>query len=97
MLAIKNGGFEEEGEWRLVVEGAKNTPPRFRTGRFGILPYYGIPLCSQSEKVTFTDVYMGPHAEPEVAERALFLFLCAEANAGTMQNRIKRSAIPYRY
>jgi hypothetical protein len=26
MLAIKNGGFEEEGEWRLVVEGVKDTP-----------------------------------------------------------------------
>ena len=97
MASIKNGGFAEEGEWRLVLEEAKNTPPRFRTGRFGILPYYGIPLCSRSEKVTFTDVYMGPHAEPGVAERALILFLNAEANAGTLQNRIKRSATPYRY
>jgi hypothetical protein len=97
MLAIKNGGFEEEGEWRLVVEGVKDTPQRFRSGRFGVLPYYAVPLCSQSQSVPFAEVFMGPQAEPDVAERALCLFLGTEVNAATLSGRIKRSGIPYRY
>ena len=95
MLALKDKGFEEEHEWRLVVD--EDAPSRFRTGRFGILPYCPIPLCLPSEKVAFTDVYIGPHPEPGVAENALWGFLRVESTVKGLRERIRQSAIPYRY
>jgi hypothetical protein len=95
MLALKDKGFEEEKEWRLVVDEGR--PRRFRTGRFGILPYCAIPLCLPSQEPPFTDVYIGPHPEPNVAHGALFDFLRTDSKIGNPAERIKQSAIPYRY
>jgi len=47
--AIKHGGFEMEGEWRLVRPlpiGLQNATVYYRPGRNGIVPFMKVPLCS---------------------------------------------------
>src|ERR1700733_5797020 len=72
MLAIKDQVFQEEKEWRLVIDSAEWS---FRTGRFGILPYFAIPLCDNSENLTFEDLYVGPHPEPDIARDTVQEFI----------------------
>jgi hypothetical protein len=99
MLALKDSGFKEENEWRLVVEGEGKIALDFRPGRFGIMPYRKLPLCKQSEKAEFREVYIGPHPEPDTAREALDSFLSehAKRSGHPAHDRIKDSSIPYRY
>ncbi len=98
MLAIKDQGFREENEWRLVITDGNSKAVDFRSGRFGVLPYRAVPLCGPSELPHFADIYVGPHIEPETAKSALrsLLAKCA-APCIDLDKKIKDSGIPYRY
>jgi hypothetical protein len=99
MLAIKESGFKEENEWRLVVEPKGRGSLSFRTGRFGILPYCAVPLCEPSGRVQFTNLFIGPNLEPDTARNAAHRFLDQHADhRGPLSlDLIKDSKIPYRY
>lgn len=93
MLAIKHHSFREEQEWRLVGECDQ---PRFRSGRFGIMPYSAIPLCGADQKPSFEKIYVGPNAEPGLATDAVHRFLSAYAETNP-HDRIVNSEVPYRH
>jgi hypothetical protein len=61
-VAIKNGGFREENEWRLVVTDHKESPTgsymKYRSGSFGITPY--IELEPTNELLPIREVVLGP-------------------------------------
>jgi hypothetical protein len=103
MLAIKDRGFKEESEWRLVVGAGDRSPLRFRSGRYGVLPYCVVPLCDPSKKPTFSEIYIGPNPEPDVARDALVQLLDGNAvipvrrSGNTVSPRIENSGIPFRY
>jgi hypothetical protein len=103
MLAIKDRGFKEENEWRLVVGEGKRSPLCFRSGRYGVLPYCVVPLCDPTKKVTFSEIYIGPNPEPDVARDALMRLLNDNAvipvrrSGNTVSSRIENSGIPFRY
>lgn len=103
MLAIKDKGFKEESEWRLVVGAGDRSPLGFKSGRYGVLPYCVVPLCDPSKKVTFSEIYIGPNPEPDVARDALMRLLNGNAvipvrrSGNTVSLRIENSGIPFRY
>jgi len=98
MLAIKDKGFKEESEWRLVVSAGRDQPVSYRSGRFGIMPYYVVPLCGASEKLRFEEIYIGPNTEPMVARDALMGLLLKNAQPPRLLTEsIKVSEIPFRY
>jgi hypothetical protein len=103
MLAIKDRGFKEESEWRLVVGAGDRSPLRFRSGRYGVLPYCVVPLCDPSEKVALSEICIGPNPEPNVARDALMQLLNGNAlipvrtSGNTASLRIENSGIPFRY
>jgi hypothetical protein len=72
LAAMKNPSFEEEQEWRIVVELDSRQPMFFRSGRFGIVPYYKLPLTTdKNKKLIFSDVMIGPTTDREAAEFAV--------------------------
>jgi hypothetical protein len=61
---LKNPGFEEEREWRLVVpfdEMYSVAPDSFRASRFGISPF--IELQTTNRLLPLAEIYMGPRVE----------------------------------
>ncbi|HWG17203.1 MAG TPA: DUF2971 domain-containing protein [Acidobacteriaceae bacterium] len=103
MAAIKDEGFKEENEWRLVVTTSKEGW-KFRKGRFGLLPYCPIPLCASSAKPSLSSVFIGPHPEPMIAEHSVELFLKDHITNAPNPNEffskktiVQTSRIPYRY
>lgn len=92
LLAIKNSGFSEECEWRLVC--VFDQPPLFfRAGRFGITPFVKIPLCADTAKMTWI-----PNLEPDAAATALRQLLTFLGIKGRKADcKLRRSEIPYRY
>lgn len=98
LLAMKHEGFQEEEEWRLVGQSSEAVPLRFPPGRFGVVPYCALPLCSATNHPTFDRVYIGPTSEPEVARDALEDFLESSTLLATdRDSKIRQSAIPFRY
>lgn len=97
LLAIKNSGFSEECEWRLVC--VFDQPPLFfRAGRFGITPFVKIPLCADTAKMTLEKIWIGPNLEPDAAATALRQLLTFLGIKGRKADcKLRRSEIPYRY
>jgi hypothetical protein len=72
LAAMKNPSFEEEQEWRIVVGLDSGHTTFFRSGRFGIVPYYKLPLATdEHKKLNFSDVMIGPNSDREAAELAV--------------------------
>lgn len=71
ILAMKDEGFKEEQEWRLVGRHSEATPLKFRAGRFGVVPYCSLPLCDGQSRPPIDSVYVGPNADSEAAGIAL--------------------------
>ncbi len=96
LLALKHEGFKEEQEWRLVSLDSL-LPLKFRTGRFGIVPYSGIPLCKPGEKLGLANVYIGPNAAPDIATAAVRELVGRHTrHHAHPQPEIIASQIPYR-
>ena len=74
-MALKNPGFKEEKEWRLVAMAARNEPVpealSFRNTDFGPAPYVPIKLGTAGLD-RLRDVVLGPRVDP-IAERSVRL------------------------
>ena len=99
MLAIKDAGFEEEQEWRLVGEAPDRIPPRFRTGRYGIVSYCALPLCGPNDQPTIANIYVSPNDNVEEAMISVrdFLQHTTTYPYSKCTDKVLRSGIPYRY
>lgn len=92
---IKNKGFEEEVEWRLVsyqpvMSSDKNF--NFRPGKSMIIPYYSLPINLSC----ITEIIIGPSPHPELVKDAVG-GLIHKYNLKLLKNwKINLSAIPYR-
>jgi hypothetical protein len=72
LAAMKNPSFEEEQEWRIVIGLDSKQTMFFRSGRFGIVPYYKLPLTTdEHKKLILSDVMIGPTGDREAAEFAV--------------------------
>ena len=94
-MALKNPGFIEEGEWRIVampVRSGTEIPDavEFRNTRFGPAPYVQIRLA-ESGPPALREVVLGPRVE-HVAERSIKLMLRRYGCNAT----VRRSKVSYR-
>jgi hypothetical protein len=95
--AIKDGGFGEENEWRLVSAQFKPLP-LFRQGRSFIVPYIEMDLTNEHTPSGFKmdcldSVTVGPTPHPELSEMAASDVL---DRYGVNYGTTLRSAIPFR-
>jgi len=71
LAAIKHPSFEEEQEWRIVTPKDSRIEMCFRTGRFGIVPFYKLPLKTDEKgKLFFSELIIGPTQNRAAAEFA---------------------------
>ena len=71
----KHAGFEAEAEWRLVSRYPTRSrflrDLKYRSGRFGLVSYFPIPLHTERKKMRFDFITIGPSANHEAAHWAL--------------------------
>ena len=97
LAAIKDGGFVEEKEWRLVGAAGAQAKLRHRSGRFGVLPYCELPLCAPGEKMPLHHVVVGPSVEPRITTEAVSGMLREMLGASFDPSMVAISRIPFRY
>ncbi len=72
LAAMKNPSFEEEQEWRIVVGVDSRQTTFFRSGRFGLVPFYKLPLMTDEHtRLIFSDVMIGSTRDREAADFAV--------------------------
>jgi Protein of unknown function (DUF2971) len=71
--SFKHEGFREEGEWRLVSQYPDRLVPKldYRTGRFGVTPYFAIPLSLSYTGGRIDRLVIGPNANRRAARESL--------------------------
>src|SRR6185437_7924761 len=68
LAAIKHPSFSEEQEWRIVTWEDSRRHMHFRAGRFGIVPFYKLPLATnEGRKLRFSEVIIGPTQNRDAA------------------------------
>ncbi len=69
--AIKDEGFHEEKEWRLIVRGTRNDSS-FREGRSFLTPYVEFDLVAKNGKIDCLDgVTIGPTPHRDLSEQSV--------------------------
>lgn len=96
MSALKHSGFEEEREWRLVSQYPEESlyGVNFRPGRFGITPYFELPLHGRNSRLTIDEIIIGPTPNKKASRSALELLLLKRDIA---PSRVTVSATPLRH
>jgi hypothetical protein len=95
---LKDGGFSEEKEWRLVLPQEAimlptKHPLEFRPTRDTLVPYIAYPLLSPNQEgpIFCKDLILGPGSHPS-AEISVNLFL----RKHEITTLARPSKIPYR-
>jgi len=106
LIAFKNSGYSEEGEWRLVQFGRAWTgdvqwlhPVQFRERKGQIIPYADLDLAqsgsSKGGKLPISQIVAGPTQDAELSDKALRLFV-EDCGYGPDQVELRRSIVPFR-
>jgi hypothetical protein len=96
---FKNPHFEEEAEWRLIFTPGPTcqVPPKFRTARGLLVPYFELKELVKSfanpEQLGIKNVWIGPGPYKDVNARSARLLLDKYGFPGA---GVTRSVIPYR-
>lgn len=95
MSALKHRGFEEGKEWRLVSQYPDEAlyGVSFRPGRFGVTPYFELPLDSKKGPRRIEEIIIGPTSNRAAARAAVELLL---SKNDTQAGRIRLSDTPLR-
>jgi hypothetical protein len=95
MSALKHTGFEEEKEWRLVSQYPSDAlyGMSFRPGRFGITPYFELPLDLNKCPRVIDEIVIGPTSNRTASREALEVLLL---KTNTTADLIKLSRTPLR-
>jgi hypothetical protein len=90
-VIMKNPGFREEREWRLVLGAAAPSASQaieFRNTKWGPAPFVRVPLGAP---IPLREIVLGPRTE-KVAERSIRLML----EQRQLDARVRRSKVSYR-
>ena len=89
---IKDKGFTEEAEWRLISCGNKERKISFRNGPSFLIPYSYFDLGELGEIIK--EVIIGPTPYPDISEQSLAKLL--KMNKLDSFVKVQKSEIPYR-
>jgi hypothetical protein len=98
---IKDEGFREEREWRVIFQAAKSVLSgvvKFRDGQFGRTPYIEIPLgLAETKTSPLRKIVVGPGARQSEAKRTVEAVLQKRGiPIGSSGVEIAISPIPFR-
>lgn len=96
---VKNAGFAEEDEWRLIFEshaaGGFLEPLHFRPNGRGISPYVSL----RWDEPPVVEVVLGPRIPKSEGEQALWMLMLAtehSAGCGEIKPKLTHSEVSYR-
>lgn len=104
-LSFKNPAFREEDEWRVCYSPIITTDPvkrdlqiigmlrelRFRTNRYGVLPYFQMPFGSNAREDAIAEIVVGPK---NLSSNQLLNMLLL--SLGYKNAQVRRSSSSYR-
>jgi hypothetical protein len=105
---IKNGGFADEVEYRIVHVKSPKAGLRyvdgveFRPGTFSLIPYVQVPLSPTSaDPLLLSRIVVGPCAHPNEAVRAVQMLLATKGIQAKSEDfpegvEVANSRVPYR-
>jgi hypothetical protein len=75
--SLKHEGFEEEREWRLVSQYPDESlyGVSFRAGRFGVTPYFELPIYEKNSDSKINEIIIGPTSNRSASRAALEMFV----------------------
>lgn len=96
IAASKHRGFEEEREWRLVSQYPAEAlyGVSFRSGRFGVTPYFELPMGPGDGPSFIDEITIGPTSSSKESARAAVDLLFSRSK--TQIGSIKFSKTPLR-
>lgn len=87
---IKNSGFYEEKEWRIICK-SPNTTINFRKGKGYLIPFINLDLLNFSKEI-IKEIIIGPNVNAGRCEESIKMLL---ERKGLVNVKIKHSTIPY--
>ncbi len=97
---LKHSAFREEREWRIITRPLMCSVGidgfDYREGKSMIVPFYRLPLRSQSVVFDISEIVVGPTPNAEQACRSVQSLLVAAGLSGQAKNQVRPSAIPFR-
>lgn len=87
---IKNNGFYEEKEWRIICK-SPNTTINFRKGKGYLIPFINLDLLNFSKEI-IKEIIIGPNVNARRCEKSIKMVL---ERKGFVNVKIKHSTIPY--
>ncbi|MGC2399842.1 MAG: DUF2971 domain-containing protein [Acidobacteriaceae bacterium] len=92
---FKDSSFEEEREWRLIVQCLYPDSPKryFRVGRSTIVPYIKIDVRTNYSTSYIREINVGPTPEPKLASMAIKTLLTYRSLQSAF---VRDSIVPYR-
>jgi hypothetical protein len=71
--SFKQKGFSEEAEWRFVSQYPNHLVPKlaYRPGRFGVVPYFPLPLAPNGKESRIDRIVIGPNGNKKAAGESL--------------------------
>jgi hypothetical protein len=90
-VAIKNNGFKEEQEWRLV--SIEPGAPLIRPGKSFLVPYHELSLAEFEDPLHLDSVTIGPTPHPLLSAHSVHI---ASFRNGFKYEQLLQSAIPFR-
>jgi hypothetical protein len=83
--ALKHIGFKQEAEWRLISQRPEDLNLSFRTGRFGLVPHFRLPLAFLAERVArIDDMYIDTADEQSPTRQATKALFAKEKASGKL-------------
>ena len=90
---IKDIGFQEEQEWRLISErGSGYTDVKFRRGVSFIIPYFSLNLPHLKDLIS--SITIGPTPHPKISQETLSMLLFKE---NFSKLKLPFSEVPFRF
>jgi hypothetical protein len=106
---LKHGAFSAEKEWRIIVGPHDPQDEHFdlRAGGSVLIPYYKVPLNTESEPFRIEEIVVGPTPHKEQAVRSVLKLLEKYGVKGELTRHklgglvrrevpVRNTAIPYR-
>lgn len=92
---MKDAGFSEEEEWRIISEPISCLNPRFKYKHSNsvIIPYFSLPIKEEGRKLKIKSIVCGPNQNEILNKDAVRLLALSN---GYKSTEIEVSKIPYR-
>ncbi|UGQ39385.1 DUF2971 domain-containing protein [Rhodococcus aetherivorans] len=97
LAAVKHEAFEEECEWRVIVDRDGTDHPEFRTGKLGLVPYAEVLFpIGESATSPVREVVVGPSDSEEVRDLRAQAVRRLLDSVGLTSAEVRLSDAPFR-